>query len=72
MGEHHPLLLGVQSCTATMEINVAVSQKVGKLVYLKIKLYHLGITQRKLFPTTGMLAQLCSLWLCYGQRLEAA
>ena len=37
-----PLLVGVQTCTAALEINMVVSQQNWKSIYLKTQLTNLG------------------------------
>ena len=35
-----PLLVGVQTCTATLKINMLISQKTGGSIYLRTQLNH--------------------------------
>ena len=57
------LLMGVQTCIATMEINMVVLQKAGIDLRQDLAVQILGYTQRTLHLTTKKLAELFSLLL---------
>lgn len=56
----YSLLVGVQTCAATLEINMAVSQKGGIDLSQDLPLAY---TQRVLHPATETLARPCLLLL---------
>jgi hypothetical protein len=59
-GNTPPLLVGVQTRTSTLEINLAVSQKIGNYLHEDQLYYFWAYIQTKPQYTTGILAQLCS------------
>ena len=64
-GNMLPLLVGVRTCTAAMEISVAVPQEDDlfqiELIYLKTQLNHSWAhTQRIFHPTTEAFTETCS------------
>jgi hypothetical protein len=62
--EHSPLIVGLQTWTNTLEINVSVSQKTGNSSTYITKLYHSwAYTQKMLQHTTRSHAPLCSYQL---------
>lgn len=56
----HSLLVGVQSCTATMELNMTVPQKCGFIIPLDLFIPSQKYTQSMLHSMKRTLAQLCS------------
>lgn len=66
----HPLMMGGQVCTVTVEISIEGSSEVWKSVYLKILLYHSwAYTQKIPHPNTRTLAQTCC-FICKSWKLE--
>jgi hypothetical protein len=57
-GSNPPLLVGVQTCSTILEINVAFLRKLGKKFYLKTRLYYSYAYTLKMFhhPTTMLKA----------------
>lgn len=47
--DSHPLLAGLKTCIATMEINAAVPQEAMN-IYLKFQLYYLSIYSKDTMP----------------------
>lgn len=63
-GNTYPVLVGLQTCTDTVEIRVS-SAKGWTSIYHKIQLYDSwAYSQKTLHPTTERLVQLCSLLSC--------
>lgn len=60
-----PFLVGVQTCTNTIEIIYGSSSENWKAIYLKTQIYYYSWTnnQNMTHPNTKTLAQLCSQWL---------
>jgi hypothetical protein len=55
-----PLLVGVQTCTTTLEINLAISQKLGIVILQEPPVLFLSIYPKDASHTTKTHVELCS------------
>lgn len=70
-GNTHSLLVGVQTCTDTIEIGIVVPQEAEHLSYLQMQLpFSWTYTQTSQHPITEPLAQPGSLLLYHHSQQE--
>ena len=71
-GNTHPLLVGVQSDTAPLDVSVAISQKIRKQPSLRPSNTTFGYISKgcSIVPQGHVLSYVHSSFVCHSQNLE--